>query len=65
MTVIRNLSHSPFDIQTADGPKILPVGGEMDAEFDPAYLEMMKAAGSVEVVEVAEKKKRGLGKKGG
>ncbi len=44
-TTITNTVGSPFDIQTMSGPAIIPAFGELTAEFDPAYLDIITAGG--------------------
>ena len=47
MTKIKNLVGSPFDVQTLSGPKIIAAFGTLEAEFDPAYLEIVLAGRSI------------------
>lgn len=47
MTKIKNLVGSPFDVQTLSGPKIIAAFGTLEAEFDPAYLEILLAGRSI------------------
>lgn len=41
MTKIKNLTGSPFDIQTLSGPRIISAFGTLEAEFDPSYLDLL------------------------
>lgn len=43
MTTIKNLTGSPFDIQTLNGPKVVGAFGKLEAEFDPVYLGILLA----------------------
>lgn len=64
MITIRNLTNSPFDIQTVNGNVRLPAFGEASGEFSGEYLQLLKASMSVEVVtereaeEMPEKSKK-------
>ena len=53
MTKIKNLVGSPFDVQTLSGPKIIDAFGTLEAEFDPAYLDILLAGRSI-VLDKAE-----------
>lgn len=50
MHKIKNLTNSPFDLQAVAGKVVLPAFGEVNAEFDPAYLDLLRAARTVDVV---------------
>lgn len=52
MTKITNKTPHPHDIHTKDGVKVIAAFGTLEAEFDPAYLDMIKL--SFEVEEVTE-----------
>lgn len=45
---IKNNTNTPFDLQ---GGVRLPAMGEVTADFDPAYVEVLKLSLSVDVVE--------------
>lgn len=47
MTKIKNLVGSPFDVQTLSGPRIIAAFGTLEAEFDPAYLDILLAGRSI------------------
>jgi len=47
MATIKNKVGSPFDIQTKNGPSVLPAFGTLEAEFDQGYLELLLACGTV------------------
>jgi hypothetical protein len=49
MHKIKNLTNSPFDLNTVDGKVVLPAFGEIEADFDPGYLQMLRKARTVEV----------------
>ena len=51
MTKIKNLSGSPFDIQTLSGPRIIPAFGKLEAEFDPVYLDILLSGRSIVIDE--------------
>lgn len=44
-TTLTNTVGSPFDIQTLGGPAIITAFGELTAEFDRAYLDIITAGG--------------------
>lgn len=52
MHEIKNLTNSPFDLETLDGPKRLPALGVVSANFEPTYLTSLRAFGMYEVREV-------------
>lgn len=52
MKKITNKTPHPYDIHTKDGVKVIAAFGTLEAEFDPAYLEMIKL--SFDFEEVAE-----------
>lgn len=47
MVKIKNQVGSPFDIQTKNGPAVLPAFGTLEADFDYGYLELLLACGTV------------------
>ena len=47
MVKIKNRVGSPFDIQTKNGPAVLPAFGTLEADFDYGYLELLLACGTV------------------
>lgn len=47
MTKIKNLVGSPFDVQTLNGPKVIAAFGTLEADFDPAYLDILLAGRSI------------------
>lgn len=51
MVKIKNQVGSPFDIQTKNGPAVLPAFGTLEADFDYGYLELLLACGSVVLAE--------------
>ena len=56
MTKIKNLVGSPFDVQTLNGPKIISAFGTLEAEFDPAYLDILLAGRSIVIDDSKQKK---------
>lgn len=54
MTKIKNTVGSPFDIQTLNGPAVLPAFGSLEANFDSGYLHVLLMGGYI--VEEAEVK---------
>lgn len=52
MHEIKNLTNSPFDLETLDGPKRLPALGVVSGNFEPSYLASLQAFGMYEVREV-------------
>ena len=54
MTKITNTVGSPFDIQTLNGPAVLPAFGSLEAHFDSGYLHVLLMGGYI--VEEAEAK---------
>lgn len=50
MTKLKNLVGSPFDLQTLNGPAVIPAFGTLEAEFDSAYLQLITLGGSIVVV---------------
>lgn len=50
MTKITNKTPHPYDIHTKDGIKVIAAFGTLEAEFDPAYLDLIKLSFDVEEV---------------
>ena len=48
MTKITNKTPHPYDIHTKDGVKVIDAFGTLEAEFDAAYLELIKLSFDVE-----------------
>lgn len=63
MAKILNRTNSPFDLQGLNGPVRLPAFGEVEAEFSPDYLDILRAGGNVEVEESEPKPRRGRPRK--
>lgn len=61
---IRNLTNSPFDLQAVDGKVLLPAKGEVEAEFAPDYLQMLRKARTVDVIDPPGSGRKGGGKPG-
>lgn len=49
MHKIVNRTNSPFDLQSVGGKVVLPAFGEVVAEFDAVYLDLLRAARTVDV----------------
>ena len=49
MKKIINLTNSPFDLASANGPVRIPAFGSVEAEFDDQYLQMLVAGNAVRV----------------
>ena len=49
MHKITNKTPHPYDIHTKNGVKVIPAFGTLEAEFDPAYLEIIKLSFDVEL----------------
>ncbi len=52
MHEIKNLTNSPFDLETLDGPKRLPAMGAVSGNFEPAYLASLRSFGMYKVSEI-------------
>lgn len=69
MVTVKNLTPSPYDIQTVDGFERLPAYGEVTAEFTGDYLQLLEASMAVKVLDAPSKPDPldhdGDGKKGG
>lgn len=50
MHKIKNLTNSPFDLNAVDGKVLLPAFGEVEADFAPDYLAMLRKARTVDVL---------------
>lgn len=50
MHKIKNLTNSPFDLQATTGKVLLPALGEVEADFAPDYLQMLRKARTVDVM---------------
>lgn len=55
MHKIKNLTNSPYDIETAEGIKRLPAFGEVTAKLSAEQIDMMGMFGLYEISEVKEK----------
>jgi hypothetical protein len=64
MHKIVNRTNSPFDLQAASGKVRLAAFGEIEADFEPEYLAMLRRARTVEVID-HPLDHDGDGKKGG
>lgn len=51
MHKVRNLTNSPFDLNTTTGKVVLPAFGEVEADFEPNYLQMLRQARTVDVID--------------
>ncbi len=47
MATIKNNVGSPFDVETKNGPAVLPAFGTLEAEFEQSYLDLLLACGTV------------------
>lgn len=47
MQKIKNLTNSPYDLQSVKGPVRLPAFGEVEGEFSGEYLDLLRASGAV------------------
>ena len=54
MHEIKNLTNSPYDLETLDGVKRLPAMGSAKGKFAPGYLAALRDCGMYEVTEVKE-----------
>lgn len=50
MVTVKNLTNSPYDLQTADGFVRLPAFGEARGDFTGDYLQLLEASMSVTVL---------------
>lgn len=60
---LTNLTNSPYDLQSKNGPVRLPALGTVTGEFEGAYLDLLEIGGSVKVEESEPKPKRGRPRK--
>lgn len=58
MTKIKNLSGSPFDIQTLSGPAIIEAFGTLEAEFENVYLDLLLACRTIALDDESPVKKK-------
>lgn len=58
MHTIKNLTNSPYDLDSVNGSLRLPAMGSLDGEFTPEYLAALKHAGIYEVTQKAAPKQR-------
>lgn len=65
MHKIVNKTNSPFDLQSVDGKVVLPAFGEVEADFEAGYLDLLRAARTVDVKAIDPLDHDGNGKKGG
>lgn len=68
MHKIVNRTSSPFDLQSMTGKVVLPAFGEVTAAFDAGYLDLLRAARTVDVKPTGKANPLdhdGDGKKGG
>jgi len=54
MYKITNKTPHQFDIHTKQGPKVIHAFGELTADFEPAYLELIRLSFDVEKVDSEE-----------
>ena len=54
MYKITNKTPHPFDIHTKQGQKVIHAFGELTAEFEPAYLELIRLSFEVEEIQAEE-----------
>ena len=55
MVTVKNLTPSPYDIQTVNGFERLPAYGEVTAEFTGDYLQLLEASMAVQVLDAPSK----------
>lgn len=66
MHKIVNKTNSPFDLQAVDGKVVLPAFGEVTREFEEGYLDLLRAARTVDVLDASDPLDHDKdGKKGG
>lgn len=51
MVTVKNLTSSPYDLQSTEGVVRLPAFGEATADFADDYLQLLEASMAVEIVE--------------
>lgn len=54
MYEVKNLTKSPFDLQSINGPLRLDANGVVTGDFDSHYLAALKCSSAVEVNEVID-----------
>jgi len=47
---VKNLIGCPYDVETLNGPAVLPAFGDLTAEFSPLQIELFKHSLGVEIV---------------
>ena len=52
--LIKNLTASPYDLPSINGPVRLPAFGQVEGEFTGEYLELLRASLAVEVIAAAK-----------
>ena len=52
MHEIKNLTNSPYDLETVDGPACLPAMGSVKGKFSDEQLTALRGCGLYEVTEV-------------
>lgn len=50
MVTVKNLTNSPYDLQSTKGPIRLPAFGEVSGEFPDEYLALLEASMAVKVL---------------
>ncbi|ULJ73601.1 hypothetical protein [Rhizobium gallicum] len=69
MVTVKNLTNSPYDLQSVKGFVRLPAFGEVSGDFTGEYLQLLEASMAVKVIDTPPKADRldhdGDGKKGG
>lgn len=53
MAAVKNLTNSPYDLQTTNGFVRLPAFGEVEGEFMGDYLQLLEASMAVKVIDTA------------
>lgn len=51
MVTIKNPTRSPFTVVSLNGPVHVPAFGEGHGDFDPSYLNVIRASGVLKIVE--------------
>lgn len=64
---ITNLTNSPYDLQSENGPVRIPAMGSVTGEFSGSYLELLQLCGAVKIEpcdqgNTEQTKKRGRGR---
>lgn len=55
MITVKNLTNSPYDLQTTKGLVRLPAFGEVSGEFTGDYLQLLEASMAVKVLNASSK----------